>query len=247
MSIWAIGDLHLAFHNPLKKMDFFGPGWENYTDRIKENWLALIKPDDLVLIPGDISWAMHLEDASIDLEWIDALPGTKVLLRGNHDYWWSSLSKMEKVMPPSLHLIQNNVFEWENYIIGGARLWDTKEFNFSSFIHYQENPREKKKEAKDHEEEEKIFLRELQRLDLSLKGLQNSSLIKIAMTHYPPIGADLKSTTASRMLKHYGIETCVFGHLHSVKKEVPLFGSKEGIRYILTSADYLNFKPIQLY
>src|ERR1700733_9276880 len=108
MAVWALADLHLALSIPEKSMESFGEPWINYTAKIKDQWLKHIKTDDLVLIPGDISWAMRLEDAAVDLNWIHELPGTKVLIRGNHDYWWTSLSKVERILPPSIHLVQNN-------------------------------------------------------------------------------------------------------------------------------------------
>src|ERR1700690_1967274 len=114
MAIWAIADLHLAFGTPEKSMEVFGEPWITYTDKIKKNWLELISSEDLVLIHGDISWAMRPEEARIDLEWIHQLPGTKVILRGNHDYWWTSLRQIEKILPPPLHLIQNKAFQWKH-------------------------------------------------------------------------------------------------------------------------------------
>src|SRR5579872_4430811 len=180
MSIWALADLHLAFSVPDKSMEFFGPSWHQYAEKIEKNWRALISPEDLVLIPGDICWAMHLEQALVDLKWIDALPGTKVILRGNHDYWWTSPSKMAKVMPPSIHFIQNNAFNWNQVSIGGSRLWDTPEYSFGTFIEFQENPRarpqEVKTDAEEAETEEKIFVRELERLKLSLKQLNKNAM-----------------------------------------------------------------------
>lgn len=248
MAIWALADLHLALGVPEKKMDVFGEPWIDYTNKIKTQWLSHIKDDDLVLLPGDISWAMHLEDAVIDLNWIHELPGTKVLIRGNHDYWWTSLNKVEKILPPSLHIIQNNVFNWKEYSIGGARLWDG-DFTFNDYIEFKENPRAKQLTEVDANpaEARKIFQRELGRLELSLKNLNNDAAIRIAMTHYPPLSADLQVSPASQLLEKYKINTCVFGHLHNVKKNLPLFGEKNGLRYFLTSCDYLDFIPQLIY
>lgn len=247
MTIWAIADLHLANAVPEKMMDVFGEPWIGYMDKIKTNWIASIGKDDLVLIPGDISWAMNLEDAKVDLEWIHALPGEKVLLRGNHDYWWSSLKQIKAILPPSLHLIQNNTFIWNEFVIGGARLWDTPEFNFKPYINFVENPRAKNLAETDvSPDAEKIFARELGRLELSLQEMQKHPGTRIAMTHYPPIGSDLAPTKASQILEKYGITHCVFGHLHNLKKGISLFGEKNGIHYQLTAADYLDFKPLRL-
>lgn len=246
MSIWVLSDLHLAFSVPEKTMELFGSGWANYGKRIEQNWKELIRPEDLVLIPGDISWAMRLEDALIDLAWIDALPGTKLLLRGNHDYWWNSLSKMNKVKPPSMHFIQNNAFLWNGVAIGGSRLWDTKEYNFSPFTIIKKNPNERISEidtAAKQEENEKIFLRELERLKISLAQMEKSAKHKIAMVHYPPIGADLAPSRSSRILEEYKIDTCVFGHLHSIQPASLPFGAARGVNYIFASCDYLEFRP----
>lgn len=245
MDVWAIADLHLAFGDPSKSMDVFGPKWEAYTDKIKDDWLSKVAKEDLVLIPGDISWAMHLEQAVVDLDWIDALPGTKVMIRGNHDYWWSSVSKVKKILPPSIHIIQNDAFNFNGMSIAGARLWDTGEFNFNDFIDFKENVKAAPKE-KNPEEDQKIFLRELHRLELSLQCLDSHAKVRIAMTHYPPISSTLEPSLASALLEKYQVNVCVFGHLHNVKEEAKLFGEKNGIRYILSSSDFLDFQLVKV-
>ena len=250
MSIWALSDLHLAISVPSKTMEVFGPGWKNYAERIRSNWEKMISAEDLVLIPGDICWAMRLEEAVIDLQWIDSLPGTKVILRGNHDYWWSSSAKMQKVMPKSIHFIHNNVFMWKGIAIGGSRLWDTPEYNFSGFNVFQENPKERAKTTEEShhkpEEDEKIFVRELERLTLSLSQMPKEAAYKIAMTHYPPIGADLAPSRASKILESFGVNTCVFGHLHNIRAKSLAFGKARGIDYQFTSCDYLEFVPVKI-
>lgn len=234
-------------------MNVFGPAWENHAEKIAANWDQNISSDDLVLIPGDISWAMKLEDAIPDLLWIHERPGTKVMIEGNHDYWWSSLKKIAEVLPPSIHLVQNNAFFWKGIAIGGARLWDTPEYSFSPYIDFKENPREKKKDIDEKIQEdltEKIFQRELLRLDRSLSVLDPTAKLKIAMTHYPPIGADLAPSRASKILESKGIDICVFGHLHNLKAGCGLFEagspshSESNVRYLLTSCDYIHFNPI---
>lgn len=249
MRIWALADLHLSFGVENKSMDFFGPNWDRHAARIEQHWKEKISEDDLVLIPGDISWALKIEDAAIDLQWIHQLPGTKVMLKGNHDFWWGSLTKMAPFLPPSIHLIQNNAFHWQGVTIGGARLWDTREYSFGPFIDFKENSREKKKEIDLAEQEavnEKLFERELQRLEMSLAQLDPHAAIRIAMTHYPPIGADLAPTKASQILEKHRINICAFGHLHNIKPHLQLFGQARGIRYELTSCDYLKFEPLQI-
>lgn len=247
MRIWAIGDLHLSFGVANKSMDIFGPNWKDHADKIASNWKNTIHPDDLVLIPGDLSWAMKLEDAVADLQWVHELPGTKVMIKGNHDYWWGSLAKIAPVLPPSIHLIQNNVFNWKDVTIGGARLWDTPEYSFGKFVEFRENPKAKKTEELVQEElSQKLFDRELERLKLSLSGLNPNASIRIAMTHYPPIGADLRPSRAAQILEQHQIQICVFGHLHNLKADQPLFGIARGIRYVLTSCDYIHFQPIAI-
>ncbi len=247
MRIWAIGDLHLSFGVKDKSMDIFGPNWRGHAEKIASNWKSTIHPEDLVLIPGDLSWALKLEEAVPDLQWVHDLPGTKVLIKGNHDYWWGSLNKITGVLPPSIHLIQNNVFNWKDVTIGGARLWDTPEYSFGEWIDFQENPKAKEVDELVQEEfSEKIFNRELERLKMSLNSLNKDATLRIAMTHYPPIGADLKPSRAAQILEQHQIQICVFGHLHNLKTDEPLFGVARGIRYILTSCDYIHFQPIAI-
>ena len=247
MAVWALADLHLSFGVPDKEMDVFGIQWKNHPERIREHWLKNIKDDDLVLLAGDISWAMHPKDAKADLDWIHALPGTKVMIRGNHDYWWASLKKIEEVLPPSIHLIQNNVFKWNGLVVGGARMWDTPEYSFGSFINYKDNPRENAlTKVEDPKEAEKIFLRELGRLELSLKQMPNDSSTRLVMTHYPPIGADLMDSRISAMLEKYNVSFCVFGHLHNVKPNALPYGTKNGVKYVMCACDYLDFNPVKL-
>lgn len=248
MTVWAIGDLHLSFGVPNKSMEVFGPQWIGYTDKIAEAWRSAISSEDLVLIPGDISWAMHPEEARPDLEWIGNLPGTKYLIKGNHDYWWNSLSKIKTILPPSCHLIQNNSLLWNDVAIAGARLWDIPELSFKEVIDYKEfaciKPLTESDETPD---KQKIYQRELGRLEMSLKNMNPKAKHRIVMTHYPPIGPSLEETETSRLLEKYDVEICVFGHLHNVKQDIPLFGSHNGIQYYLTACDYLpGFKPLKV-
>lgn len=249
MTIWAIADLHLSFGVPNKQMDIFGTRWKNYTDKISHHWNSLIESQDLILIAGDISWAMHTEQARPDLEWIGALPGTKVFIKGNHDYWWNSLSKLKPILPSSCHLIQNNSFYWNGIAIGGARLWDVPGLDFNEIIDFQKREGDQKisMEQEDASESIKIYQRELGRLEMSLKSMNPAAKKRIVMTHYPPVGYRLQETEVSRMLEKYQVDICVFGHLHNVKDGLELFGELHGVKYYLTSCDSLDdFKPLKI-
>ena len=231
MNIWAISDLHLSFGVSNKQMEVFGTKWINHTQKIEKSWKDCVSTKDLVLIAGDISWAINLNEVKPDLDWIDRLPGTKVIIKGNHDYWWSSLKKINNMLPPSIHLIQNNALSFENVSIGGARLWDSNEYHFNDL------------ENNDEAIRSKIFQRELCRLELSLKQLSSKSNIRIAMTHFPPIGHDLSASETSILLEKFNIDICVFGHLHNHTQP---FGKKNNINYILTSCDVIDFTPTKI-
>jgi predicted phosphohydrolase len=248
MAIWALADLHLSFGVPNKQMDVFGPQWKDYTAKIEAQWRASIAPDDLVLIAGDISWAKLLEEARPDLEWIGQLPGTKVLLRGNHDYWWNSLSKIKTILPPSCHLIQNNSFTWHDVSVGGTRLWDVPGLSFNDVIDFKSYACTKPLTESDNSaESQKIYQRELGRLETSLKSMNPHAKTRIVMTHYPPIGPACQETEVSQLLEKYRINICVFGHLHNVKSGLKLFGELHGVHYYLTACDYLpDFKPLRI-
>ncbi len=247
MAIWAIADLHLSFGVPDKAMDVFGPRWHRHAERVKENWLAKISEDDLVLIAGDISWAKATADALPDLTWIHELPGTKVMIRGNHDYWWDSLKKLKEILPPSIHVIQNNAFEWQDVSIGGCRLWDTAEYSYDDDVEYMETSLTTKPFIEeDIAAAEKIFIRELARLEMSLKCLNQKARLRLVMTHYPPIGPDLKPSRASKLMTDYHVDVCVFGHLHNVVEGNLPLGTQDGVRYILTACDYINCDPVRI-
>ena len=242
-SIWAIGDLHLSFGTPNKEMDLFGPLWQGHTDKIKAAWDTTVAPDDIVLIPGDISWAMRLNEALPDLRWIDERPGIKILIRGNHDYWWGSARQLRAALPKTIRVIQNDAVIIDDVAVAGARLWDTPAFNFKSIIDMKATATMPKE--KDIEKDEEIFRRELGRLETSLNLLPKEAAVKVAMTHFPPLGLDLMPSAVSELFERYGVSLVVFGHLHSFKKDLPpLFGTARGVRYVLCSSDYLNFSPI---
>ena len=228
MTIHVIGDLHLS-GSVQKPMDVFGTQWENHHEKIKYHWEETVREEDMVLIPGDISWAMRLDEAMIDLKWIEQLPGKKVLLRGNHDYWWGSVTKLNALFP-DMFFLQNNSTSYEDYIICGTRGWLC--------------PNLYKFDAQD----EKIYNRELQRLRISLeKGLAQGNKRIIVMTHYPPTNDKMEPSAFTKIYEDYGVEKVVYGHLHGADGfRGALQGIHGGVAYHLTSCDYLDFKPLQI-
>ena len=229
MKLFAIADLHLD-GGAGKPMDVFGPNWAGHRDRIFGSWRETVGEEDAVLVPGDISWAMHFRDALPDLTDLSELPGKKVLLRGNHDYWWGSLTKMRSVLPESVKLVQNDACDIGAAVIAGSRGWILP--SDSDF-----------KTA-----DKKIYERELIRLELSLsaaKRLAGQDKPIVAMLHYPPLMRDGAPTGFTALLEKYGVSRCVYGHLHgSPAWEVGFKGESNGVVYDLVSADALGFAPL---
>ncbi len=244
MQIWALADFHLSFGIPNKKMDVFGSQWLDHAEKIRLHCQSLIKEEDLLLISGDLSWALKLDQVEPDLAFIDSLPGTKLISKGNHDYWWPSDKKLKEILPKSLISTQHQLFIKEDIAIIGVRLWDDPSFNCHSLVDFQENPKKNKKKTLSLEDSEKIFNKELIRLELALQKFPKNSF-KILMCHYPPLDPDLNDSKASALIEKYGVNICVFGHLHQIKPlPHPPFGEKNGVLYALTSCDALNFKPL---
>ena len=244
-AVWAIADLHLSISTPEKDMSVFGPRWENCIARTKNNWIQTVAPEDLVLIPGDISWAHNLDQALIDLQWIDTLPGTKVMIKGNHDYWWQTISKLRKLAPPSIHFIQNDTFDFMSISIAGTKLYDTNEFNYSEWVIFKQTEGISIQYKPDNPEHiEKIYQRELLRLEQSLQKLNPKAQTRIVMTHYPPIGPNLSKSLAKDLLDEYNINHVCYGHIHSMKDHHP-FSHRyiDGTHYHFVAADDLHFFP----
>lgn len=241
MSIFAIADLHLSLSTD-KPMDVFGPGWQNYVQRLKAAWCEKIKPEDTVLIPGDISWGMTMDEALADFCFLEELPGTKILSKGNHDYWWGTNKKVEEFLAShglvSIKLLKNNGFVVEDALVAGSRGWLLPE-----------NPESKK-------EDEKIYLREVGRLRRSLQdslsmyekteGESSRPVRKIAMLHYPPVYDPERSNGFTDALEEYGFEICLYGHLHGRGHQKAFNGVRNGVEYRLIAADYLQFDPVKL-
>jgi predicted phosphohydrolase len=224
MRIFAIADPHLSKCTQ-KPMDVFGGNWEGHPEVFFEGWRTTVADDDLVLIPGDISWAMRLSDALEDLRDIAALPGRKVLLRGNHDYWWPSISKLRSVLPEGMYAIQNDALALDGVIIAGTRGWVCPDrFEFSA----QDN---------------KIYLREVERLKLSLSAARRlSGKLLIAMLHFPPTNVRLEPSGFTRLLEAYGADIVIFGHIHGETASLPLpIIGHAAVHFV--AADALGFKP----
>ena len=247
MKVWAIADLHLSFGVKNKKMDVFGPKWYKHDEKIKKNWLEVISDQDLVLIAGDISWGLTMEEALHDLEWIDRLPGTKLMCKGNHDLWWSSISKVRNALPKSIHVIHNDSYTTNNLTIGGARLWENRDIRFDSFIEFCCTPGVEVKPIDTTEEtlvhDEKIYRKEVNRLNWSLDSMDKRAETRIAMVHYPPTGPDHHETEITRLMDNESIDYCLYGHLHNLKEGAPLDFTLNKTKYICTACDWLDFRP----
>lgn len=230
MRLFAIGDLHMPGGDD-KPMDVFGSQWTDHVAQIFTHWCNLVGPEDVVLVPGDVTWAMQLSDAVPDLEEIGALPGRKLLCRGNHDYWWGSLKKVRQVLPEGVSVIQHTVEDIGAAVVTGTRGW--------SFPQADEafSP-----------EDEKILQRELIRLELGLQAAVKAAQGRpiVVMLHYPPLYDQMRDTPFTRLLAGYPVHTVVYGHLHGQVIHAGFRGEHEGIRYTLVSCDSLGFVPMEI-
>lgn len=222
--IYGIGDLHFDYSKN-KPMDIFGDNWIDHEEQIINNWKNVVKDEDLVLIPGDISWALRLNQAYFDLKRIHELPGKKVFIKGNHDYWWQSLNKLKALDFDSLEFIQNTAFQFNDFLISGTRGWISRDND--SFT----------------EEDDKIYKRELLRLRMSLSNIADNNKKRIVMLHYPPFNMDLSPNEFVFVMKEFDVDTCIYGHLHSEGHKYAVEGNIEGIDFYCVSSDYINFSP----
>lgn len=235
MALFAISDLHLDIKSNQKSMEVFGARWKQYTERIASNWKRVVTPNDTVIIPGDISWALATEDALDDLKWIDALPGRKIIMKGNHDFWWSTVSKMNRFFYENcittIDILNNNAMEVEDFILAGSRGWfvDKSMQNTELNVDY-----------------DKILNREIIRLSMSLKEAKTlrdqSGKEILVFFHFPPLWSDFRCEPILEILKEYDIKRCFFGHIHGCY-DVPSSFENDGIRFQMISADFLNFLP----
>ncbi|RDI96592.1 phosphohydrolase [Meiothermus sp. QL-1] len=224
MRVFAIADIHLSKAQP-KPMNIFGPEWAGHPEAVFEEWRRVVGEDDLVIVAGDISWAMKLPEAMADLEDLARLPGRKVLLRGNHDYWWPSISRLRQALPPRMHALQNDALVIGNLAVAGSRGWDTPgSYHFTP-------------------EDEKIYKREVERLQLSLKSLKNQHYDHLVLAmHYPPFGPTGGPTGFTELIERYRPTCVVYGHLHGADP-TRLPPSWDGIPLHFVAADALRFRP----
>lgn len=231
MSIYAISDLHLSINNP-KPMNIFGPVWDNYLEAIEKDWAEKIGDDDIVLLSGDLSWAMRLEDAKSDIDYISALKGKKVIIRGNHDYWWKSISAVRALLPEGSYAVQNDAVKIGNNVICGSRLWMTPEYGKTQAA-----------------EDKTIYDRELLRLAMSLesaKKLMTEGDRLFVMVHYPPFNSTFASTVFTDKIAEYAPEAVVYGHLHGSSSRVCRKLVLNGVTYYLTSCDLVGNKLVKI-
>ncbi len=228
--VFAVSDLHLEGGNPDKTMDLFSPRWQGHFLRIADDWRAKVGDGDVVLIPGDISWAMRLEDAIPDLIRIGELPGRKIILKGNHDYWWNSVSKVREALPEGMHALQNDAVFISGIAFCGTRGWPAPG------------------SGEDGERDVKLYRRETMRLEMSLRharALSPEGRV-IALCHYPPCTGRGEDTPVTNLLERYAASDAVFGHLHGAACMGALTGEKNGVKYHLASCDCVDFGLIEI-
>lgn len=230
MKIYAISDLHMSTSTD-KPMDVFGGNWVNYLEKIFSDWQDKVNDDDVVLIGGDISWAMTIVDAEKDISLLIPLKGKKVFIKGNHDYWWSGIGKVRDMLPENFYALQNDCIKFGNTVICGSRLWSvpgTPDFT---------------------DEDKKIYLREKERLTLSLKSacaMKSEGDKLIALVHFPPFNAKKENSLYTDLFEEYGVNAVVFGHLHGKNVRTEKIIVKNGITYYLTSCDQTDNKLTEI-
>jgi predicted phosphohydrolase len=231
MKIFAISDLHLSFQTN-KPMDLFGYAWTDYESRIMQDWNSKVTQDDIGIIAGDISWAMRMGEAVKDFEYLGKLNGTKIIIRGNHDYWWSTISKVRSSLPCGVEALQNDSIKVGGVVFCGTRGWRVPE-----------------RKARQTEEDKKIFAREVMRLEMSLQDAKSKAIGKekiVAIMHYPPFNATRDDSAFTELLEKYGVSACVYGHLHGKNCRDELCTTKNGIKYYLTSCDLMQHQVAEI-
>ena len=228
MALYAIGDLHLCLGAP-KPMDVFGGAWVGYMDKLKDG-LSVIQPEDTTVLLGDLSWALDLPNAAADFAWINQIPGRKIILKGNHDYWWSTAAKFQKFCAEhgfeNMFLLNNNAYEYGDIAICGTRGWFCEE-------------------ERSGQHDEKVFKRELLRLEASLKAAGEKQ--KYVFLHYPPRYKGYTCPEILNLLEQYDVRRCFYGHLHGGSHKLAMEGLWDGVDFRLVAADYLNFCPYRIF
>ena len=221
MAVFAISDLHLPARQ--KPMDVFGAHWANHFDKISEDWRARVRNEDIVLLPGDLTWAMHLEEAMEDVRRVGEMPGKKLILRGNHDYWWSAIGRVRRALPENMFAIQNDAMLLDGILFAGTRGWTIPG-------------------ADADPDDVRIYNRERLRLEMSMKAARriDANAPIVAMLHYPPLMESAKGF--SDILENYGVADCVYGHLHGASIAGAVRGLRGGVRYHQVLCDGLDFK-----
>lgn len=226
MKVFALADLHLSFAHP-KPMSVFGEHWEAHEEAIATAWRADVDAEDLVLLPGDLSWAMRADEARADLAWIDALPGRKLFIQGNHDYWCGKTGKIRSELPPSLGYVRHEALVVGRAGVCGVRGWTRPDDEM--FV--EENDR-------------KLWLRELGRMETALRALSELNWdVGIVMTHFPPRPI-ASASDMSRLIESAGVTHCVYGHLHGASLAEAFEGESGGVLYRCVSADHVAFRPV---
>lgn len=227
MKIYAIGDLHLPGGDD-KPMEVFGTHWEGHWQKIKQDWLEKVRDEDVVLIPGDISWAMQLEHAVEDLRAVGDLPGRKIILRGNHDYWWGSITRVREALPEGMYALQNDAIELDGVVFCGSRGWTI--------------PQGEDGEAA------RLYARELLRMRMSLERAAQMARGKrlVFLTHFPPLGEGGVKTPVSELLEEFSVDDVVYGHLHGASVKTAFAGECNGVNYHFVACDGLGFKLHQV-
>lgn len=228
MNLYAIGDLHFSTSVD-KPMDVFGKNWIGHEEKIIEDWKEKVSDEDLVLVLGDTSWGINLDEARSDLDIIDNLPGEKIFIKGNHDYWWTTVTALNKQYD-NMNFLQTNFYEYKDYAICGGRGWICpNDFKFD-------------------ENDAKIYKREENRIRISLEAAKKKGYTKfIVITHYPPTNDKLEESLFTKLYEEYKVEKVIYGHLHGKESfKMGLRGTRNGIEYILASCDYTDFKLIKI-
>mgnify|MGYP000168816087 FL=1 len=227
MALYVLGDTHLSL-GASKPMDVF-PGWNGYVERLERNWRKLIKPEDTIVLAGDISWAMRLNDTRRDFAFLQELPGQKLIMKGNHDYWWTTANKMNAYLKAegfdTLHILHNNHYAFQQYGICGTRGWVS---------------------INGETADAKVLAREVQRLEVSIQSALKEQLTPIVFLHYPPIYGNSYNYEILEVLHRYAITECYYGHIHGKAHQYAFEGVYEETKMHLISGDYIQFKPVKI-